>query len=803
MKHPLLAIAMAILAFTIVLTSFPFSDGSPETTGSATESSESVGFGDEPTYGAFFDWIVYGEVGVPLSETYSTSGALIVLCTLDPPEGVTFTNDRSNHRLILEGTPTEACRIHGSIAITTSNGSSETHSISLYITTDTVSFDANADDATCSDDSITADNGTLILPSASRLGYHMTGWYTDPVNGTNVGMPGQQYSPQYNSVLYAHWEENGPVVIPDPEVSYNRDNGDTFRHQVEYELPYDEESTGATFTLMNGEILDDLITVNESTGLLSGSLLNVVPGTYTLIVQVHKTGYDDGLQYVNLTIDPYEYDEISEFLVCGQEFRHTFNMNPSDSYIDDVRIYVHGDVPYDGVDPVITNDLPLSLTFDEADTYWVFVDITSNGRDYCTQPYVFYVSENSSIPDEEPSLTDIQWSRNPTMDGGYFIWAVNPVYYDTITWSFGDGSQSVSGETSIIHQFDSQGHWSVTCTLENLNNGKTFTKTVYIDPILDGNTEVAYINVPYDFTFYDAPTTDLMFSTDPEQDWLDMEVYEADGNVYVRVYGTCTDGTLSGTSFTYTITGPGYNKTVTVSIQQDPETAEIGFTTTTSGFVVTVINQGDARGISRLQVDWNGDGNVDGRPADFSQFTHDYSVDFGAGVFDIILYVEYANVTIPVHLEVTVPSGSAVVSGSVVYHPNGGTGEMSSQSGDQVTIEDCAFTNGDKRFLAWCTAANGQGTVYMPGDIVYPTDGQNIDLYALWAADEEETDWLPIVVIIILAIVAAIVVARMILQQFPKVVDYRFRSSEVFAMNSAILDVFRCLLSAESCGFSL
>ena len=767
MKHPMLAIALMLLAFTVVLTSFPLNSGFAETVDSDEESSGSVGYGDDPVYEAFFDWVVYGKVGEPLSETYSTSGALIVLCYLDEPDGVTLTNDRSNKKLILEGTPTEACRVNGTIAITFANGTNENHTISLYVSTDTVSFDANGDGATCSDDSITAVNGSLTLPSASRLGYHITGWYTHPTGGTNVGMPGQQYSPQYNSVLYAHWEANGAVVIPQEDVEYNRDNGDTFRHQVEYELPYDEESTGATFTLMNGDVLDDLITINETTGLLSGNLVNVVPGTYTLIVQVSKAGYDDGHQYIHLTIDPYEYDEISEFLVVDQEFRHTFNMNPSDSYIEDVRIYVNGDTPYDGVEPVITNKLTLSLTFDEADTYWVYVDITSNGEDYCTQPYVFYVSEESPTPDEQPSLTDIQWSRNPTMEGGYFIWAVNPVYYDTITWSFGDGSPSVSGETSIIHQFDSQGHWSITCTLKNLNNGKTFTKTVYIDPILDDNIEVAYVNVPYDFTFYDAPTKELTFSTDPEQDWLQMYPYEVDGKVYVRVFGTCYDGTKAGESFTYTISdGSGYNKVVTVSIQQDPETAQLSFTANVSGFVVTVVNQGDARGISKMLVDWNGDGNTDGRPSDFSQFTHDYSLDFGAGMYTIILSIEYANTTIPIELEVTVPSGSSgTEEGSVVYHPNGGTGEMSSQSGKQVTVGDCTFTNGDKEFLAWCTSANGQGTVYMPGDIVYPTEGQNIDLYALWAADDvEETDWLPIIiVIIVLAIVAAIIVARMVL----------------------------------------
>ncbi len=755
------------LVFGSVMVQTPETEASPE---SSSDDSRSDDFG-----AGWTDIEVKGKVGEELTvewdaftnSTVQASSYLSLGIVL--PDGLSYTLSNNNRHVTITGTPTEPTDAYRTISIyNVSMSTIATVGVHVDVTTDTIVFDPNADGAVCTTIELTADSsGRITLPSATLYHHHILGWFTHPTGGTNVGMPGQLYEPSHVGTLYAHWEDNGSVVIPEPSVPYNRDNGDTFRHQVEYELPYDEESTGATFTLINGYVLDDLITINEKTGLLSGNLVNVVPGTYTLIVQVQKTGYDDGIQYVHLTIDPYEYDEISEFLVVDQEFRHTFNMNPSDSYIDGVRIYVDGDTPYDGVEPIITNKLTLSLTFDEADTYWVYVDITSNGTDFCTQPYVFYVSEESPTPDEQPNLTDIQWSRNPTMEGGYFIWAVNPVYYDTITWSFGDGSPTVSGETSIIHQFESQGHWSITCTLKNLNNGKTFSKTVYIDPILDDNIEVAYINVPYDFTFYDAPTKELTFSTDPEQDWLEMYPYEVDGKVYVRVFGTCYDGTKEGQTFTYTISdGADYNKVVTVSIQQDPETAELKFTANVSGFVVTVVNQGDARGIGKMLVDWNGDGNTDGRPSDFSQFTHDYSKDFGAGMYTIILSVEYANTTIPIELEVTVPSGSSGTEyGSVVYHPNGGIGEMSSQSGKQVTVGDCTFTNGDKEFLAWCTSANGQGTVYMPGDIVYPTEGRNIDLYALWAADDvDETDWLPIVAtIIVLAIIAVIIVARMVL----------------------------------------
>lgn len=71
---------------------------------------------------------------------------------------------------------------------------------------------------------------------------------------------------------------------------------------------------------------------------------------------------------------------------------------------------------------------------------------------------------------------------------------------------------------------------------------------------------------------------------------------------------------------------------------------------------------------------------------------------------------------------------------SVTYDANGGTGSVTDTEkyakGAEATVMSNSFTNGDKVFLSWNTAADGSGTTYYPNGTIKVTG--NMDLYARW-----------------------------------------------------------------------
>ena len=70
---------------------------------------------------------------------------------------------------------------------------------------------------------------------------------------------------------------------------------------------------------------------------------------------------------------------------------------------------------------------------------------------------------------------------------------------------------------------------------------------------------------------------------------------------------------------------------------------------------------------------------------------------------------------------------------TITYNANGGTGSVSSQSGElntKVTLRDNGYTYGSRVFKNWNTKADGTGTSYGAGETVLFTG--NITLYAQW-----------------------------------------------------------------------
>ena len=63
--------------------------------------------------------------------------------------------------------------------------------------------------------------GNVILPSPTRIGYSLAGWYTAASGGSLVGGAGATYAPTANITLYAQWTPN----IYD--ITFNSNGGDT------------------------------------------------------------------------------------------------------------------------------------------------------------------------------------------------------------------------------------------------------------------------------------------------------------------------------------------------------------------------------------------------------------------------------------------------------------------------------------------------------------------------------------------------------------------------------------------------
>ena len=67
------------------------------------------------------------------------------------------------------------------------------------------------------------DTTSITLPSATRTGYTLEGWYTQATGGTKIGDVGETYTPTGNITLYAQWSQipkSKLIIDPDSEDVY-------------------------------------------------------------------------------------------------------------------------------------------------------------------------------------------------------------------------------------------------------------------------------------------------------------------------------------------------------------------------------------------------------------------------------------------------------------------------------------------------------------------------------------------------------------------------------------------------------
>ena len=111
----------------------------------------------------------------------------------------------------------------------------------------TVSFNGNGGTASASSGTAITDGGShnqyVNLPSASRTGYTLKGWYTAASGGTKTGDAGDAYMPNSSGVtLYAQWTPNTYTVKFNPNTA-NAGGGTISGSMSDLSMTYDVETT--------------------------------------------------------------------------------------------------------------------------------------------------------------------------------------------------------------------------------------------------------------------------------------------------------------------------------------------------------------------------------------------------------------------------------------------------------------------------------------------------------------------------------------------------------------------------------
>lgn len=192
----------------------------------------------------------------------------------------------------------------------------------------TVTFNGNGGTTPSSQ---TVNQGSSLpggLPSSSRAGYTLLGWYTAPSGGSSVGAAGAPYTPSSNITLYAQWQALTPG-FEDEQIStsifINQDFSEAADHSV--------FATNATSYSINyaGFGLNPTWLSISSGGDLSGS--TSIVGTYNFTVTATGSGgsatsnvlsitvihpgkrYDPATaSLINFTNGAYRYDSQSGFV---------------------------------------------------------------------------------------------------------------------------------------------------------------------------------------------------------------------------------------------------------------------------------------------------------------------------------------------------------------------------------------------------------------------------------------------------------------------------------------------------------
>lgn len=171
-----------------------------------------------------------------------------------------------------------------------------------------ITFNANGGKISGQDVKVIALSDLTTLPSASKSGYSLTGWYTAPEGGTQITLD-KLIANGVPTTVYAHWTVNTPsgggggggggaVETPSYEITVEEDEGADVTPNGTVKVDKGDDQTfeiGAE----DGYIVTDVIVDGESIGVVDKYTFKDVKEDHVLKIKVAKLLTGDHIAYIS------------------------------------------------------------------------------------------------------------------------------------------------------------------------------------------------------------------------------------------------------------------------------------------------------------------------------------------------------------------------------------------------------------------------------------------------------------------------------------------------------------------------
>ena len=596
----------------------------------------------------------------------------------------------------------------------------------------TITFDPNGGDGQITTQTSTGQ--AIPLPSATKINSVFDGWYTEPSGGTFVGGSGAYYLPTSTITLYAHYSTAAVQFLI----------GGATTTITNYTVPYNgyislSFTTNPNTALVNvntnptGSALSVSKSGNNWT--LSGSVLNILPGTYGVVLRATDTAFSTSTLTVQLNIATAIIEPLTDTVYLNDTWFYQITTLPSSATIQKNLSTVTDSkgvpMPNTSYAADIQNRVITFQGYQEG-VYYINLVVSANGYSPATKQIILNVVEKVVIPDP-PTATGITATPNTQVDGGWYFTINQPQNYHYLRWDFGDGSPQASS-INVTHQYMRNGTFTVTCTLYNTTTGLQYQASTQVSVVLEQQNGLdAWVNTPYSYSILADGTDPITITTDIDQAWLEFRTYINDDMRYVELYSDTGPFTgLEDSDLTVTVWN-GTVEVITYTIHIWPELGagdlanpgQYGVSLSVAGMVVTLTHTGSSVA-SYSTVSW-GDG-FSSRVNMNATGTHTYSTP---GTYSLrVDYIGNGGTLGTVFGIVTVPSNTMEF--TVYYDANGGYGSVLSSTGQQISVANNTFLRDGYTFVIWNSERDGTGTPFAPGALINGlTD--DLTLYAIWS----------------------------------------------------------------------
>lgn len=622
---------------------------------------------------------VYGETGHPVTIVAGDNGSV-------SPSGVVYANGEhlnptitatpsSGYRFVnwelSDGNATLADATSASTTITSASGACTV--TANFTACSTVTYMYNGATSGASPASETA--ASVTLPTPTRTGYVLDGWYTTA--GTKVGDGGDTYDVVADITLYARWETTcggGYSNVYSMTLSGTNGKSDVTITQ----------STAGVASITT--VLDDSSPIDKSGDKYfkfgSSSAISI---TYTFAVGDKLvfdvcSNQDNKSCGVSIKVGSADAEVVQKSMgTTPTTIEYTITVSGEKTVVikrggtNESNMRLHG--------------ITIQRSGGSGTCYHVYYH--GNGAESG------FVSDTTSYANSATAtVLDYNDSRYPLTKAGYTFqgWATSA-----------DGAVAkTAGQTVTISSADVHYYavWAVAAPTYDITNGNPSHGTI---AITDGSSAITSAEENATVHISATPADGYSFGS-----WSVTK--DAGGSVDVATSSSTnpTTFTMPAEAVTVTATFSPNTYTVTYNLNGASWASSAGVASYTVGTGATLPVAGDMTNIGYTFGGWYANSGLTG-----SAVTEITTSDYGNKTF----WAKWTENTY-----------------DVTYNANGGSGTTDAQNGHYVTLRDNGFTApSGKTFVEWNTASDGSGSSYNEGEEVELT--ANLALYAIWAND--------------------------------------------------------------------